>query len=223
MGKEMWAVLLGQHKGDTCQSCLLFLVWFQLSRVMIAKRNINKSLQPVHSGFVQCFSSSSAVYVNNTAHVLRKTLIHHSLQKMHMEKRHSQFLHLSANKMTLMVSTENQLWQPQHVQGSKSTGYSNKKITPHQFLPSVWTGQAREMQWYTCSRLCMVSGEAQEGRCQQWWCKGYPPPATSGTVLMLEQLCNLQNTAHSTELPFKTILIYFKSKGFFLVDFLECV
>jgi len=77
----------GQHKGDTCQSCLLFLVWFQLSRLMIAKRNINKSLQPVHSGFVQCFSSSSAVYVNNTAHVLRKTLIHHSLQKMHMEKR----------------------------------------------------------------------------------------------------------------------------------------
>lgn len=53
--------------------------------------------------------------------------------------------------------------------------------------------------------------------------QGYPPPATSGTVLMLEQLCNLQNTAHSTELPFKTILIYFKSKGFFLVDFLECV
>lgn len=87
MGKEMWAVLLGQHKGDTCQSCLLFLVWFQLSRLMIAKRNINKSLQPVHSGFVQCFSSSSAVYVNNTAHVLRKTLIHHSLQKMHVEKR----------------------------------------------------------------------------------------------------------------------------------------
>jgi len=53
--------------------------------------------------------------------------------------------------------------------------------------------------------------------------QGYPPPATSGTVLMLEQLCNLQNTTHSTELPFKTILIYFKSKGFFLVDFLECV
>lgn len=131
MGKEMWAVLLGQHKGDTCQSCLLFLVWFQLSRLMIAKRNINKSLQPVHSGFVQCFSSSSAVYVNNTAHVLRKTLIHHSLQKMHMEKRHSQFLHLSANKMTLMVSMENQLWQPQHVHSNKSTGYSNKKKKSH--------------------------------------------------------------------------------------------
>lgn len=123
-----WAAQRGYCSvNSTCQSCLLFLVWFQLSRLMIAKRNINKSLQPVHSGFVQCFSSSSAVYVNNTAHVPRKTLIHHSLQKMHMEKRHSQFLHLSANKMTLMVSMENQLWQPQHVHSNKSTGYSNKK------------------------------------------------------------------------------------------------
>lgn len=80
-------------------------------------------------------------------------------------------------------------------------------------------GRCRDTRTY----LSVYRFRGSSGRkMQAMTLQGYPPPALSGTILMLEQLCKLQNTVHSTELPVRIIFIYFKSEGFFLVDFLRC-